>query len=46
MSAWRNLADEQFCYLTTRGRISGRAHRIEIWFALDAATLYMLSGGR
>jgi deazaflavin-dependent oxidoreductase (nitroreductase family) len=46
MSAWRNLADEQFCYLTTRGRMSGRPHRIEIWFALDAATLYMLSGGR
>lgn len=46
MSAWTDLADEQFCYLTTRGRVSGRAHRIEIWFALDGATLYMLSGGR
>jgi deazaflavin-dependent oxidoreductase (nitroreductase family) len=39
-------ADEPFCYLTTRGRVSGRPHRIEIWFALDGATLYLLSGGR
>jgi deazaflavin-dependent oxidoreductase (nitroreductase family) len=40
------LADEQYCYLTTRGRVSGRPHRIEIWFALDGSTLYLLSGGR
>src|SRR5262245_31622943 len=40
-----SLADEDFCYLTTTGRVSGRAHTIEIWFALDARTLYMLSGG-
>jgi deazaflavin-dependent oxidoreductase (nitroreductase family) len=46
VSAWTNLADEEFCYLTTRGRVSGRPHRIEIWFALDDATLYLLSGGR
>ena len=38
-------ADEDFCYLTTRGRTSGKPHEIEIWFALDAATLYLLSGG-
>jgi deazaflavin-dependent oxidoreductase (nitroreductase family) len=46
MSAWTHLADEQFCYLTTRGRVTGRPHRIEIWFALDGNTLYLLSGGR
>jgi deazaflavin-dependent oxidoreductase (nitroreductase family) len=46
MSAWSRLADEQFCYLTTRGRVTGRPHRIEIWFALDGDTLYLLSGGR
>ena len=45
MSAWSELADEQYCYLTTRGRVSGRPHRIEIWFAIEGATLYMLSGG-
>ncbi len=38
------LADEAFCYLTTAGRVSGRPHTIEIWFALNARTLYMLSG--
>jgi deazaflavin-dependent oxidoreductase (nitroreductase family) len=38
-------ADDDFCYLTTRGRVSGRPHEIEIWFALDDRTLYLLSGG-
>ena len=46
MSARTDLAGEQVCYLTTRGRVSGRPHRIEIWFALDGTTLYLLSGGR
>jgi deazaflavin-dependent oxidoreductase (nitroreductase family) len=40
------LADEDFCYLTTTGRVSGRPHTIEIWFAFEGRTLYMLSGGR
>jgi deazaflavin-dependent oxidoreductase (nitroreductase family) len=39
------LATEQFCYLTTTGRKSGRPHTIEIWFAGRGATLYVLSGG-
>jgi deazaflavin-dependent oxidoreductase (nitroreductase family) len=38
-------ADDDFCYLTTHGRVSGRPHEIEIWFALDGRTLYLLSGG-
>ena len=28
-------ADEDYCYLTTTGRISGRPREIEIWFALE-----------
>ena len=40
------LADDDFCYLTTTGRRSGRPHTIEIWFALSGPTLYLLSGGR
>ncbi len=43
--ATRVDAGEQFCYLTTTGRVSGRPHRIEIWFALDGTTVYLLSGG-
>jgi len=50
------LAHEQFCYLTTTGRVTGEPREIEIWFALtpaedgDAgrsarATLYMVAGG-
>ena len=42
----QKLAEEDFCYLTTIGRISGRPHTIEIWFALNEQILYMLSGGR
>jgi deazaflavin-dependent oxidoreductase (nitroreductase family) len=40
------LGAEQHCYLTTVGRVSGRAHEIEIWFALSGARLFMLSGNR
>lgn len=39
-------AAEQFCYLTTVGRVTGNPHEIEIWFGLVGNTLYMLSGGR
>ena len=39
----RALGHEQYCYLTTTGRVTGRPHEIEIWFALDGDTLYMLS---
>jgi deazaflavin-dependent oxidoreductase (nitroreductase family) len=31
--------------LITVGRVSGRPHTIEIWFAAHGSTLYMLSGG-
>ena len=40
------FAGDDFCYLTTTGRVSGRMHTIEIWFALNGQTLYMLAGGR
>jgi deazaflavin-dependent oxidoreductase (nitroreductase family) len=40
-----DLAARPFCYLTTTGRVSGRPHTIEIWFALRDRTVYLLSGG-
>jgi deazaflavin-dependent oxidoreductase (nitroreductase family) len=40
-----SLAAEDYCYLTTTGRVSGEPKEIEIWFALEGDTLYMLSGG-
>lgn len=43
-AALGSLAGESFCYLTTRGRVTGRPHKIEIWFGLSGRTLYMLSG--
>ena len=36
----------QYCYLTTTGRLSGRPHRIEIWFAFADGIVYLLSGDR
>jgi deazaflavin-dependent oxidoreductase (nitroreductase family) len=38
------MADDDFCYLTTRGRVTGQPHEIEIWYARDADTLYLMSG--
>ena len=39
-----SLAQEEYCYLTTIGRVTGRPHEIEIWFGIRGATLYLLSG--
>jgi deazaflavin-dependent oxidoreductase (nitroreductase family) len=39
------LAAEEYCYLTTSGRVTGRPHEIEIWFVIQGTTLYLLSGG-
>ena len=36
---------DDYCYLTTTGRRSGRPHRIELWYAAEGETLYLLSGG-
>ena len=45
------MAADDYCYLTTTGRRTGRPHRIEIWYArapsdvAGDATLYLLAGG-
>ena len=39
------LAGEDYCYLTTTGRLTGRPHEIEIWFGVRGRSLYLLSGG-
>lgn len=38
------LKKEDYCYLTTTGRVSGKPHEIEIWFGLNRTTLYLMSG--
>ena len=40
--------DEDFCYITTTGRRTGKPHRVEIWFAGQPGgrTIYVLAGGR
>jgi deazaflavin-dependent oxidoreductase (nitroreductase family) len=42
----RALAEEAFCYVRTTGRVTGRPHEIEIWFAAQGDTIYILAGGR
>lgn len=42
----RPHAAEEYCYLTTTGRRTGRPHEIEIWFVvLDDGLVYLLAGG-
>lgn len=33
-----------YCYLTTTGRRTGRPHRIEIWYTAAGNTIYLLAG--
>ena len=39
------LAAEDYCYVTTTGRVTGNRHQIEIWFAANSDTIYILAGG-
>lgn len=39
------VADEELCYLTTTGRVTGRPHTIEIWFGVAGGRAYLLAGG-
>jgi deazaflavin-dependent oxidoreductase (nitroreductase family) len=45
---YRSGIDQDFCYITTKGRRTGKPHRIEIWFAAEpgSRTIYVLAGGR
>jgi deazaflavin-dependent oxidoreductase (nitroreductase family) len=39
------LGAEDFAYVTTTGRRTGRPHTIEIWFGVAGDHVYLLSGG-
>jgi deazaflavin-dependent oxidoreductase (nitroreductase family) len=39
------MPGDDFCYVSTTGRRSGKPHEIEIWFARDGDTVYLLAGG-
>jgi deazaflavin-dependent oxidoreductase (nitroreductase family) len=39
------LKKEQFAYLTTIGRKSGRSHTVELWFALADGKIYLSHEG-
>lgn len=38
------LGREDYCYVRTTGRVTGKPHEIEIWFGLDGETIYILAG--
>ena len=41
------MSEDDFCYLTTTGRISGEPHEIEIWYEIDPiapARIFLLAG--
>ena len=40
-----SLDREEFCYLETVGRVTGRPHTVEMWFAAAGDRLYLLAGG-
>ena len=46
MALTTDLDQHSVIYLTTVGRVTGRPHTIEIWFAHQESTIYLLSGGR
>jgi deazaflavin-dependent oxidoreductase (nitroreductase family) len=39
-----NLAKEDYCYLTTTGRVTGTPHEIEIWFGVQNSSIYLMAG--
>jgi deazaflavin-dependent oxidoreductase (nitroreductase family) len=41
-----SLAAEDYCYVTTSGRVTGNPHTVEIWFAASGGAVYILAGGR
>ncbi len=39
-----NLAKEDYCYVITTGRVTGKPHQIEIWFGLQNTSIYLMAG--
>ena len=37
------MPDAEFCYVTTVGRRTGRPHTVEIWYAREGDTVYVIS---
>ena len=38
------MSRDDYCYLTTLGRVTGNDHEIEIWYACNGDSLYLLAG--
>jgi len=40
-----SLADEEYAYLTTRGRRTGAPHTVELWFSPVGTAVWFVAGG-
>jgi deazaflavin-dependent oxidoreductase (nitroreductase family) len=40
------VTDHEYAYLTTSGRVTGRPHRIEIWYRRTGDVVWFIAGGR
>ena len=45
MNNLSEFAFEEYCYLTTTGRKTGKPHEIEIWFCIHDNSIYLMAGG-
>lgn len=36
--------NDDYCYLTTRGRVTRTEHEIEIWYVREGTVVYLLAG--
>ena len=39
------VADEKYIYLTTKGRKTGKPHKVELWFAVAGEKIYLSHEG-
>lgn len=44
ISTLASVAGEDYCYLTTTGRVTGKPHDIEIWFGALRGSIYLMAG--
>jgi len=42
----KEVASEKFIHLTSRGRNTGKPHKVELWFAISGTRVYLSHEGR
>jgi hypothetical protein len=39
------MDEPDYCYLTTTGRLTGKPHTVELWFVIEAGSLFLMHEG-